>query len=75
MAHSVFFKTVQNHEELRLKGVPWLCDKCHKEDEILLKVTIDYTTLIICKKCLLEMKKMITVKEKELKDDRSNSSL
>lgn len=69
MAFSVFFKVVQNHKESRLKGVPWLCDKCHKEDEVLLKVTIDYSTLILCKKCLMKMKKIITNKERELKDE------
>lgn len=74
MAFSVFFKMVQNHEELRFKGIPWLCDKCHCEDEVLLKMIIDYDTVVLCKKCLLEAKKIITDMEKELKNERKNSS-
>ena len=69
MAFNVIFNIVENHEGLRLKGIPWLCNKCHCEDEILLKITIDYDTLILCKKCLMAAKRMITDKEKELKNE------
>ena len=67
MAFNVFFKTVRNHKELQVKGVPWLCDKCHCEDAILLKMSIDYSTLVLCKKCLMGAKRLITDREKELK--------
>ena len=68
MATNVFFKTVENYKELQMKGIPWLCDKCHKEDPALLKMTIDYGTLVLCKKCLMAAKRLITDKEKELKE-------
>ena len=74
MAFNVFFKLVENPKELQTKGTPWRCDKCHKDEEVLLKVTIDYDTLVLCKKCLLGAKRLITDREKELKNDRKNSS-
>jgi hypothetical protein len=67
MAFYVTFETVRNIE-LKLKGVPWRCNKCRSESEILLKVNIDFDTLIICKKCLLEGRKLIISSEKELKE-------
>jgi hypothetical protein len=65
MAFNVTFETVKNIE-LKLKGIPWRCNKCRCEDEILLKINIDYDTLIICKKCLLEGNSLVIEKEKEL---------
>jgi len=70
LAFNVFFKTVQNHKELQTKGVPWLCDKCHTEPEVLLRIKIDYDTLVLCKKCLMGAKRLITDLEKELKDGK-----
>lgn len=67
MAFNVFFKVVENDKELQVKGVPWLCDKCHREDEFLLKMVIDYNTVVLCKKCLMGAKRLVTDKEKELK--------
>jgi transposase-like protein len=76
LAFNVFFKTVENPKELQIKGTPWRCDKCHKDPEVLLKITIDYDTLVLCKKCMLGAKTLITDKEKELKNgkNRKNSS-
>jgi formylmethanofuran dehydrogenase subunit E len=73
MAFSVHFLLVENPEQ-QSKSTPWLCDKCHKEDEALLKIHVDYDTLVLCKKCLLDGKKIITDREKELKDERKNIS-
>jgi len=67
VATNVFFKTVENYKELQMKGIPWLCDKCHREDLVLVNMTVDYGTLVLCKKCLLEAKRLITDLEKELK--------
>lgn len=75
MAFNVFFKLVENPEEFQTKTTPWLCDKCHKKNEVLLKTSIDYDTLILCKKCLMECKKLITDREKELKDDKNKRDL
>jgi hypothetical protein len=69
MAFNVFFKIVENHTDPMYKGNPWQCDKCHVRDKVLLRIRVDYETLILCKKCLFECKKMITEREKELKDD------
>lgn len=74
MAFSVFFNTVENYKELQLKGIPWLCDKCHSEPEVLIKINIDYDILVVCKKCLMDAKRLITDKEKELKNERKNIS-
>lgn len=70
MAFNVFFKPVENYEDIVYKGIPWNCDKCHARDRVLLRIKIDYDTLVICKKCLMGAKKLITDREKELKDDR-----
>ena len=67
MAFNVVFKVVENDKVLRSKGIPWLCDKCHREDEFLLRMTIDYNTVVLCKKCLMEAKRCITDSEKESK--------
>lgn len=73
VAFNVFFKVVENDKEFQTKGMPWLCDKCRREDEVLLKITVDYNNIVLCKKCLMESKRLITNKEKELKDvGRSN---
>ena len=72
MAFNVNFRLVENPEQ-QFKTAPWLCDKCHREDKVLLKIHVDYDTLVLCKKCLLEGKKLITDKEKELKDERKNT--
>lgn len=69
MAWNVFFDLVENPEGLELKRIPWRCDNCNVDYRFLLKITIDYDTLILCKKCLLDCKKLITDKEKELRDD------
>jgi uncharacterized protein (DUF488 family) len=68
VAFNVFFNVVEN-EELRIKGIPWLCDKCHREDEVMLRIKVDYETLVICKKCLMGAKRLITDREKELKNE------
>lgn len=73
MATNVFFKTVENYEELQTKGIPWRCDKCHEEDNVFIKMTIDYGTLVLCKKCLLEAKKLITDLQKELKNESKSN--
>jgi len=71
MAFSVHFRLVENPEQ-KLKTTPWLCDKCHAEEKVLLKIHVDYDTLVLCKKCLMEAKKLITDKEKELKDGKDS---
>lgn len=71
MAFNVFFKIVENHDSLVYKGIPWRCDKCHDSNGVLLRIKIDYDTLVLCKKCLMGAKRLITNREKELKDDRS----
>ena len=71
MAFNVVFKLIGNQKELQRKGIPWLCDKCHREDEVLLKITIDYNVVVLCKKCLMEAKRLITDKEKELKNGKN----
>ena len=68
MAFNVNFRLVENPEQ-QFKAAPWLCDKCHREDKVLLKIHVDYDILVLCKKCLLEGKKIITEREKELKND------
>lgn len=67
-AFNIFFNLVENYADNRVKGAPWLCDRCHSETNVLLKMTIDYQTLVLCKKCLMEAKKHITEREKELRD-------
>ena len=67
MAFNVVFKVVENDKALRIKGIPWLCDKCHKEDEFLVKIAADYNTVVLCKKCLMGAKRLVTDKEKELR--------
>ena len=66
MAFNVFFKPVENHDELVFKGIPWRCDKCHGNDHVLLRIKIDYDTLVLCKKCLMGAKRLITDRVKEL---------
>lgn len=75
MAFNVFFRTVENHKELRIKGVVWRCEKCHCDDDIMTKITIDYDSVVLCKKCLLDAKRLITDMEKEKKHgkDRKNT--
>lgn len=68
MACNVFFKTVENDKKLQVKGIPWLCDKCHREDKFLLKITVDYNMVVLCKKCLMDAKRLVTDEEKELKE-------
>lgn len=75
MAFNVFFKTVENHEDILFKGIPWDCDKCHARDEVLLRIKIDYDVLVLCKKCLMGAKRQITDRDKELKNDRSENIL
>ena len=70
MAFNVHFQLVENYAQMN-STAPWLCDKCHREDKALLKIQADYDTLILCKKCLLEGKKIITEWEKELKDGKN----
>jgi len=72
MAFNVVFKLIGNQKELQTKGIPWLCDKCHREDEVLLKITIDYNVVVFCKKCLMDAKRLITDKEKVIDEDRNN---
>jgi len=48
------------------------CDSCHKDHEVMIKISVDYDKLILCDKCLLAAKKQITSKKKELKDERKN---
>jgi len=68
VAVNVFFKAVENDKELQVKGIPWLCDKCHREDKFLIKMSVDYNMVVLCKKCLMDAKRIITDKEKELKE-------
>lgn len=67
MAFNISFVLIEN-SDLQCKSAPWRCDNCHKSPKVLLKVTADYDMLVLCKKCLLDAKKLITNKEKELKD-------
>lgn len=69
MAFNVFYQLVRNQD--MGNSQPWMCDKCHKEEEVLLKISVDYDTLILCKRCLFEGKKLITTQEKELKDENN----
>lgn len=73
MAFNVFFNIVEN-DKLRVKGIPWLCDKCHCDNDILVKMSVDYSTVVLCKKCLMGAKRLVTDREKELGDE-SNSDL
>lgn len=75
MAFNVSCSTVINYEDIVYKGIPWNCDMCHVRDTVLLKIKIDYDTLVLCKKCLLGAKKCITDKEKELKDERTKGDI
>ena len=68
MAFNIFFNIVEN-EKLRIKGIPWLCEKCRRDDEVMIKIRADYETLILCKKCLMGAKRLITDREKELKNE------
>lgn len=74
MAFNVFFKLVENPEESQTKAAPWRCDNCREEKKVLAKITIDYDTLILCKRCLMSGKKLITDREKELKDGENSSN-
>ena len=73
MAFNVFFTMVENDKEFRTKSAPWRCDYCRKDKKVLLKITIDYDTLILCKKCLMLGKRLVTDREKELKDAHKGS--
>jgi hypothetical protein len=73
VAFNVFFNIVEN-DKLRVKGIPWLCDKCHCDNDILVKMSVDYSTVVLCKKCLMGAKRLVTDREKELGDE-SNSDL
>jgi len=68
VAFNVFFNMVENDKEFQTKSAPWRCDNCRKDGQVLLKITIDYDTLILCKKCLMLGKRLVTDREKELKD-------
>jgi len=72
VAFNVFFNTVINDIENYTKSNPWRCDQCHKDYEVMMKITVDYDKLILCEKCLLTTKKQITSKKKELRDERKN---
>jgi glutaredoxin len=69
MAFNVFFNIVENDLRLYNKSIPWRCDKCNDTPKLLMKISVDYDTLVLCKKCLASTKKMITDKEKELNND------
>lgn len=71
MAFSVHFKIVENSDQ-KMKMTPWLCDKCHAEEKVLLKIHVDYDILVLCKRCLMEAKKLITNRERELKDGKDS---
>ena len=75
MAFNVSFTPVLNHEDIVYKGIPWDCDVCHTRDKVLLKIKIDYDTLVLCKKCLMGAKRCIVDKEKELKNEKTNGSV
>ena len=68
MAFHVFFQLVEN-TALPSKATPWRCDKCRKKEKALVKITVDYDTVVMCKKCFLEAKTMITDREKEIKNE------
>lgn len=68
MAFNIYFKVVENNPHYPTKATPWRCDKCHKEQEVLLRMKVDYDTVVLCKECLTAMKKEIMDKEKELED-------
>ena len=68
MAFNVFFTLVYNDFAMYNKSIPWRCNSCNAAPDVLIKISVDYDTLILCKKCLASTKKMITDKEKELKD-------
>ena len=68
MAFHVFFQLVEN-PTLLSKSMPWRCDRCRKKDKALLKILVDYDTVVLCKKCLLEGKKLITERDRELKNE------
>ncbi len=72
MAFNVFFTMIENDEEFQTKSAPWRCDYCRRDKKILLKITIDYDTLILCKQCLMGAKRLITDKEKESKDGENS---
>jgi hypothetical protein len=67
VAYNVYFKVVINEKKYYSNRTPWRCDICHKDPEVLLKMSIDYDTMIICDKCLHKAKKLITDKKKDLK--------
>ena len=72
MAFNVHFQLIENPTQ-QIKGTPWLCDKCNKEDRALLRIQADYDSLVLCKKCLLDAKTIITDREKELRNERKNT--
>jgi glutaredoxin len=67
VAFRVYFSLVENFRDMYSKNAPWRCDKCHKAPDVLLRVEVDYDTLILCKNCLNKAKKKITDKEKDRK--------
>lgn len=70
MAFTIQFKAVENNPDFPTKASPWRCNNCNKDCKVLLKIKVDYDTLILCKKCLTNMKKVIIEKEKDLNDKR-----
>jgi len=72
VAFNVFFNIVTNDIENYTKSNPWRCDSCHKDHEVMIKISVDYDKLILCDKCLLAAKKQIIEKKKELKNERRN---
>ena len=75
MAFNVFFEIVENNPIYETKSAPWLCDKCHTMDRVLLRMKVDYDVIILCKKCLMASKRFITDKEKEIKNEESKRNL
>ena len=67
MAFNVYFKPVMNDPDVFTKANPWRCNKCNKKDIVLIRGKIDYDTLVLCKKCLLEIIDQIEEKENEYK--------
>jgi hypothetical protein len=73
VAFNVFFNIVINDIENFTKANPWRCDCCHKDYEIMMKVSVDYDTLVLCEKCLMAAKKKVTEKKKEIKNERKSN--
>lgn len=68
MAFNIYSKAVVNPGDWYERKIPWRCDKCHKAKKVMLQMSIDYDKLILCKECLNELKRLITITERELKD-------